>query len=145
MYLRALDKMKQWLLLEENEERRRTPRRAKPEIVVHYWDGSAPKGRHIRDVSRNGAYIYSPERWYIGTIVRLILQGYRTAVRNDGAIAPMASTCVPARVVRHGSDGVAVEFVFCNKSEEAAFQTFLTEIPAPPASSAFGETAADPD
>jgi hypothetical protein len=92
MYLRALDKMKQWLLLEENEERRRTPRRAKPEIVVHYWDGSAPKGRHIRDVSPNGAYIYAPERWYVGTIIRLILQGYRTAMRADGAIAPTDST-----------------------------------------------------
>jgi hypothetical protein len=142
MYLRALDKMKQWLLLEEDEERRRALRRTNPEMVVHYWDGSAPKARHIRDISKTGAYIYSPERWYIGTIVRLILQGYRTAVRKDGAIAPLASACVPARIVRHGSDGVAVEFVFCNKSEAAAFQTFLAEIPG---ALTISETAAGPD
>jgi hypothetical protein len=133
MYLCALGKMKQWLL-QENQERRRAPRRTKPEIVVHYWDGSAPKGRHVRDVSQKGAYIYAPETWYAGTIIRLILQGYQTAMRKDGTIAPMASTCIPARVVRHGSDGVAVEFVFRNKSEEATFQTFLTGIPDQPPS-----------
>ena len=144
MYLHAFGKMKQWLL-QEDQERRRAPRQAKPEIVVHYWDGSAPKGRHIRDVSPNGAYIYTPERWYVGTIIRLILQGYRTAMRADGAIAPMASTCIPGRIVRHGTDGVAVEFVFRDKSEEATLQTFLTGIPAQPPSSAFAETAIDPD
>jgi len=112
---------------------------------VHYWDGSAPKGRHVRDVSPNGAYIYAPERWYVGTIIRLILQGYRTAMREDGAIAPMDSTCIPGRVVRHGTDGVAVEFVFGNKREEATFTTFLTGIPAQAASSPFAGTAADPD
>jgi hypothetical protein len=134
MYLDALGKMKQWLL-QENRERRRTPRCIGPEILVHYWDGSAPNGRHIRDVSQNGAYIYAPEPWYVGTIMRLILQGYRTAMRKDGTVAPMASTCVPARVVRHGSDGVAVEFVFRNKREEETFQTFLTGISGqPPAS-----------
>jgi hypothetical protein len=133
VYLRTFGKMKQWLL-QEDQERRRAPRRAKPELVVHYWDGSAPKGRHIRDVSESGAYIYSAERWYVGTIIRLILQGYQTAMRQDGTFAPMASTCVAARIVRHESDGLAVEFVFHNKREEQTLQTFLTGIPDQPAS-----------
>jgi hypothetical protein len=158
MYLRTWGKMKQWLLQEE-QERRRAPRYTKPEVVAYYWDGSAPEGRQIRDVSQNGAYIYSPEHWYVGTIIRLILQGYRTAVREDGAIVPMASTCIPARVVRHGSDGLAVEFVFLNKKEEEAFQKFLTRIgpqPTEPTAAGFLQredvraagralAAADPD
>jgi Flp pilus assembly protein TadG len=123
--------MKQWLL-QENEEPSRAPRRTKPEVVVHFWDGSAPEGRHIRDVSQSGAYIYTLERWYVGTIIRLILQGYPTAMRKDGTTAPTASTCIAARVVRHESDGVAVEFVFRDKEEEETLRTFLATIPAQP-------------
>jgi len=133
MSLRALGRMRQWLLQEKEEEAPwRAPRMAKPEIVVYYWDGSAPEGRHLRDVSESGAYIYTPERWYIGTIIRIILQGYPTVVREDGTTAPTASTCIPARVVRHGPDGVAVEFVFQNKEEAEIFRTFLAAIPAQP-------------
>jgi Flp pilus assembly protein TadG len=130
--LAALSRMKRWLLHEE-EEPRRAPRSAQPEVIVHYWDGSAPEGRHLRDISESGAYIYTPERWYLGTIVRIILQGYKTATREDGSTAPSASICVPARVIRHGSDGVAVEFVFRSEEEERAFRLFLAEIPAQPA------------
>jgi Flp pilus assembly protein TadG len=133
MSLGAFGKMRQWLLQEkEEEEPWRAPRSTKPEVVVHYWDGSAPGGRELRDVSQSGAYIYTPERWYIGTIVRIILQGYPTTTREDGTTAPTASTCIPARVVRHGSDGVAVEFVFRNKEEEEMFREFLAMIPAQP-------------
>jgi hypothetical protein len=131
MYPRTFDKIKQWLL-QESQERRRVPRRTKPEIVAYYWDGAPPQSRQIRDVNHNGAYIRTPERWYVGTIIRLILQGYQTAMRKDGTIVPVASTCVPARLVRHGSDGVAVEFVFRDKREKETFQTFLTGIPDQP-------------
>jgi hypothetical protein len=73
----------------------RAPRSTKPEVLVHYWDGSAPEGRHLRDISESGAYIYTPERWYIGTIIRIILQGYQTVMLEDGTTAPTASTCIP--------------------------------------------------
>ena len=72
----------------------------------------------MHDISQSGAYICTPERWYLGTIIRLILQGHPAAMREDGAAVPTASICIPARVVRHGSDGVAVEFVFRNHQEE---------------------------
>jgi Flp pilus assembly protein TadG len=126
--------MKEWLL-QKDQEPRRAPRSTEPEVVVYYWDGSAPEGRHIRDISATGAYIYTPERWYPGTIIRIILQGYETLTRADGTTAPTASMCIPARVVREGSDGVAVEFAFRDKAEEGAFRTFLTGIPAQPARS----------
>ncbi len=136
----AVGKVKGWLL-QEDEEPRRALRIAQPEIVVYYWDGSAPEGRRIHDLSETGAYICTPERWYLGTIVRLILQGYAAAMPNDGAAAPRASTCVRARVVRHGSDGVAVEFVFRNDEEEKRFRSFMAAIPSAPAESAQPETA----
>jgi Flp pilus assembly protein TadG len=128
MYRKTIGKMKRWLL-QENEEPRRAPRRTEPEVVVYYWDGSAPEGHYLRDISHSGAYIYTPERWYPGTIIRIILQ---MAAREDGATDPVASACIPARVVRHGSDGVAVEFAFRDREEEKTLRVFLAGIPAQP-------------
>ena len=135
MLQRAIGKMKGWLA-QEKEDPRRGPRNVHPEILVFYWDGSAPEGRRIHDISQSGAYICTPERWYLGTIIRLILQRQPAATGADGAALPAASICVPARVVRDGSDGVAVEFVFRNHEEEESFRTFLAAIPAQAAGSA---------
>ena len=130
----AMAGMKEWLLRksEERRELRRAPRFAQPEIVVHYWDGAAPEGRRILDISQSGAYICTPERWYVGTIVRLVLQKYPAAAFPEGATIPAGSTCIPARVVRHGRDGVAVEFAFRDKKEEKTLGAFLAAIMVPP-------------
>jgi len=127
----SLSTMKRWLL-HESEEPRRAQRTVRPDVVVHYWDGSAPEGRQLRDISESGAYIYTPERWYPGTIIRIILQGYQTELRADGTVGPKASTCIPARVVRQGEDGVAVEFAFRDKEEESTLRAFLASIPIQP-------------
>jgi hypothetical protein len=132
MNLRSLGKVKQWLL-QENETPWRDPRSTDREITVHYWNGSAPEGRQIRDISESGAYIITPERWYIGTIVRIVLQGNQKAMPVDGTSPSFPSICVPGRMVRQGSDGVAVEFVFRNKDEASEFRTFLASIPCQPA------------
>lgn len=131
MFAGVLGKARQWLL-QEPEEPRRAPRSSDPAVVVYYWDGSAPEGRRIRDISTSGAYIYTTERWYVGTIIRIILQGYHPTAREGEAAAKTASTCIPSRVVRHGPDGVAVEFVFQNKEEKEDLARFLAEIPAQP-------------
>jgi Flp pilus assembly protein TadG len=128
MFQSAIGKMKGWLAREQ-EEPRRAPRYMGPEVLVFYWDGSAPEGRRIHDISQSGAYICTPERWYPGTIIRLLLQRSPAAVGEDGATVPAASFCIPARVARHGSDGVGVEFIFRNSREEESFRTFLAAIP----------------
>jgi Flp pilus assembly protein TadG len=140
MFQHAIGKMKGWLAGEE-EEPRRGPRSSHPEILVYYWDGSAPEGRRVHDISQSGAYICTPERWYRGTIIRLILQRGPRTVRGDGATAPNASICIPARVVRQGSDGVAVEFMFGNRQEEKSFRAFLAAIPVAPGGSVPGNGA----
>jgi len=111
------------------EDKRRAPRQAQPSVLVYYWDGSVPEGRKIRDISASGAYVITPERWYVGTIVRLILQGYKTTSQPDGGIVPSRSTSIPSRVVRHGPDGIGVEFMFSSPEEEKALQDFLASIP----------------
>ena len=124
----AIGKLKRWLLGRERDEPRSVARSKDPEVVMHYWDGSAAEGRRLRDISHSGAYIYTAERWYPGTIIRIILQGDR--LQGDSTAH---TTCVSARVVRHGSDGVAVEFAFRNEEELGSFRTFLAAIPPRPA------------
>ena len=136
MFQRAMGKMRGWLAQEEEEDPRRAPRRIHPEVLVYYWDGSAPEGRRMHDISQSGGYICTPERWYPGTIIRLILQREPKPIREDGAAVPLASICVAARVVRPGSDGVAVEFVFRNRQESEDFREFLAAIPTEPSASA---------
>jgi len=121
--------LSRWLEGDGSADKRRAPRLAEPSLLVYYWDGSVPEGRKIRDISRSGAYIITPERWYIGTIVRLILQGYKTTPLPDGGIVPSRSTSIPSRVVRHGSDGIGVEFMFSTPEEEKTLQEFLATIP----------------
>lgn len=137
--LQSLNNIKRWML-HENEEPRRAPRLIQPEVVVHYWDGAAPEGREIRDISERGAYIFTSERWYPGTIIRLILQGHRPGPAKDGAgrvgagkdgsLPAIPSICVSARVVRPGDEGVAIEFVFAHKREQEDFRAFLAMIPS---------------
>lgn len=122
---KSFAKMKRWLL-QEPEEPRRSPRLVIPEIVVHYWDGAAPEGREIRDISDTGAYIFTGEQWYPGTIVRIIIQ----KPAPDNGSPPNNSICVTSRVVRQGVDGVAVEFIFREKEDEKAFRNFLAGLSA---------------
>jgi Flp pilus assembly protein TadG len=113
----------------DNGNRRNTLRTPEPSVVVYYWDGgSAPEARRLRDISATGAYILTPERWYIGTIVRLILQEFKTAPPDSGLI-PSKSTSLLSRVVRHGPDGVAVEFLFASSEEREALDAFRKSIP----------------
>jgi len=127
VFKRLIAACSRWL--ENSPQQRRAPRSAEPSLMVYYWDGSVPEGRKIRDISISGAYVVTPERWYVGTIVRLILQGYKATPLEDGGIVPSRSTSIASRVVRHGQDGVGVEFIFSTSAERKALQEFLTGIP----------------
>lgn len=121
--------LSRWLESRPSAEKRRAPRLPEPSLLVYYWDGSVPEGRKIRDISITGAYVVTPERWYVGTIVRLILQGYKTTARPQGGIVSSRSTSIPSRVIRHGPDGIGVEFLFSSPEERKEMEAFLTSIP----------------
>ncbi|MGH9648694.1 MAG: PilZ domain-containing protein, partial [Bryobacteraceae bacterium] len=129
MFKGMMGSLSRWLENNPSDEKRRAPRVAEPSLLVYYWDGSVPEGRRIRDISVSGAYIVTPERWYVGTIVRLILQGYKTTPQPDGGIVPSRSTSVASRVIRHGPDGIGVEFIFPTPDEQKTLQDFLVAIP----------------
>src|SRR5712692_5268170 len=93
-------------LLRRFQDRRRAQRTAEPFILVHYWDGSAPLGHSLRDIAAVGAYIYTTERWYLGTILKLSLQVDEAKAHDMRITMPAGSVITRAKVVRHGPDGV---------------------------------------
>ena len=102
-----------WLASQPDDpaELRNAPRIPEPGVVVYYWDGAAPSGRQLRDISLTGAYLYTPERWYPGTVVRLLIQPTESDPADAGN-PPPGSFSLQARVVWHGPDGMALEFLF---------------------------------
>jgi hypothetical protein len=73
-------------------------------IVAYFFTGAGPAAHGIRDISALGIYIFTEERWYLGTVIRLTITDRREPVAQH-------SITVNARVVRWGNDGVGLEFV----------------------------------
>jgi hypothetical protein len=92
---------------EDSAENRRSSRESIEGLAAYFFTGGTPVPQEIRDISATGAYIYTRERWYPGTIVRLTL----TDVHDPGS-----ERCITlnSSVVRNGTDGVALRFVFGN-------------------------------
>lgn len=133
MYRRLIN----WLTESPPPPKPRAARRSEPTVVVYYWDGSTPKGHELRDISQTGAYLCTSERWYIGTIVRLLIQAKNDSEQNESnGTENVQSQSIAARVVRHGLDGVALHFMFNNAEERENLEEFVAESvgPSPTAS-----------
>jgi hypothetical protein len=116
-----MSRLKEWVL--HSPEQRRAERHYESGTVAYYWDGSVPLPRKIRDVSLTGAYLCTPERWYPGTIVKLAL---RTNGSGSGASGESIEVC--CRVIRHGADGVGLQFISHEVSERKGLQRFLASV-----------------
>jgi hypothetical protein len=100
--------------------------------VAHYWTGGAPIPRKIRNVSATGAFIEAPDEWPSGTIVKLIMQaGLPSAQAPPGSGGPSPYE-LHGTVVRLEPNGFAVEFLYRNHQERAAFERFLRDSPSTP-------------
>jgi hypothetical protein len=88
-----------------SQEHRRAGRRVIAGLVAYYWDGGRPTAHNVKDISLTGLYMFTQDRWYPGTVIQLTLQ------ETDKTIAPSDRwIIVHAKVVRQGSDGVALLF-----------------------------------
>jgi Flp pilus assembly protein TadG len=92
-----------WLL---SEERRMAERQENPGLASYYWDGASPVAHMVRDISSNGIYVFTEQRWYPGTLLMMTLQ--RVDSIESG---PERSIAVWSEVVRPGADGVGFAFV----------------------------------
>jgi len=97
---------KSWFERLFSKDNRRAERKLRPPLIAHYWTGAAPAGQGIQDISATGLYLMTEQRWYLGTVVKIILQ------RTDAADESVEdSIAVMARVVRADSNGVGFQFV----------------------------------
>lgn len=90
-------------------DRRGSKRHPLPGLVAYYWTGGAPQAFHIADISTNGLYLLTDERWFPGTMILMTLQ--RTNTDGDD---PDDFISVLTKVVRWGTDGVGLSFVPSN-------------------------------
>jgi Flp pilus assembly protein TadG len=111
-----------WLVRQGPPRKKRAVRYANPGLVAYYWDGGAPKGHVVGDISLTGAYVYTKELWCVGTIVTLTLQK-----AGDGETRPAAASSItlPCRVARHGQDGIGFNFMLRREEERKVLKRFM--------------------
>lgn len=101
---------KWWQRLLSNEppeppDPRGAQREPLPGLVAYFFTGSTPTAHGVRDISSSGMYVFTTERWYRGTVVRITLTDHREPTVER-------SITLNAKVVRWGNDGVGVQFLF---------------------------------
>lgn len=106
-------------------DRRRAERVADPSILAFYSAGAEAVSHRVRDISRTGAYMCTKERWYLGTLVQITLDMEVSDSEAKNSHAAVPSVTVWSKVVRHGEDGVGLDFVLVNRKRRASVHQFL--------------------
>ena len=108
-------------------DRRRSPRVERPAILAFYCAGAEAVPHGIRDISHTGAYMYTEDRWYPGTLLQVTLDmDTDSEAKNGDAAVP--SVTVWSKVVRHDEDGVGLEFVLVNRKRRESVYHFLAAV-----------------
>jgi PilZ domain-containing protein len=92
-------------------------------MTANYWEGSGPGIHSVRDISCGGAFILADFKWVAGTVVTMTLQ-----FESQGAVSSSRATTVQARVVRHATEGIGVQFSTADKGEQKRLTNFLKSI-----------------
>ena len=98
---------KGWLEWLWPQERRGSTRKTSLPLAAYYWNGDAPAPHSVRDISSEGMYLVTEQRWYPNTLVTIMLT--RKDKPEDD---PARSIRVTAKVIRSGTDGVGFAFMF---------------------------------
>ena len=104
-------------------------------ILAYFWDGSAPAGHTIKDLSSTGAYIYATERWFTGTILDISFRD-----KPEPKASEVLTFTVQCRVVRHGPDGMGVAFMPRSPEQQEAVRKLLGPLSRKRAMWAVGKT-----
>lgn len=92
------------LLSPDPPDARRTAREELPGLSAYFFTGGAPMAHGVRDISLTGMYVYTSERWYPGTMVRM-------TVCTGNERTAESSITLNTTVVRSGDDGVGLRFI----------------------------------
>jgi hypothetical protein len=94
----------QKLLALEPSDPRRSARESVAGLSAYFFTGGAPVAHSVRDISLTGMYVFTSERWYIGTMLRITLTD-RAEPTTERSIT------LNATVARWGNDGVGLKFI----------------------------------
>src|SRR5580658_370001 len=94
----------QRMLSPDPPEPRKAPRESLEGLAAYFFTGGDAVAHAVRDISATGMYVFTEERWYPGTVVRMTLTDRRQPTVER-------SVTVHASVVRSGSDGVGLQFM----------------------------------
>lgn len=92
------------LLFPDPPEPRKAQRESLSWLIAYFFTGGSPVAHLVRDVSLTGLYVFTEERWYLGTVVRITLTDRRQPTADR-------SLTLNASVVRLGTDGVGLQFL----------------------------------
>jgi hypothetical protein len=91
----------------DSPEPRTSTRESIQGLVAYFFTGGHPVPHAVRDISSTGLYVYTDERWYPGTVVRVTLTDIQDP-RSERSIT------LHMTVVRASDDGVGLQFVLQN-------------------------------
>ncbi len=97
----------QRLLSPDPPEPRQAARESLQGLSAYFFTGGDSVAHGVRDISPTGFYVFTEERWYPGTIMRMTLTDRRQPTVER-------SITVNATAVRWGNDGVGLQFVLKN-------------------------------
>ena len=102
-------------------DRRVARRKRWPRLEAYDSTGGAHEVHGVKDMSANGLYLMTEERWPLGAQVTMTLQ--RTDAIDDNP--RNNAITVQLRVIRWGADGVGLSFVQ-PEAEESPLLAFTT-------------------
>jgi uncharacterized protein len=101
----------QRFLAGEPPDPRKALRGPLPGLVAYFFTGGTPAAHGVRDISATGLYVFTKERWYLGTVVRITLTDQREPTVER-------SITLNAKVVRWGNDGVGLQFLLQRRKKQ---------------------------
>ena len=93
------------MLTRRRRDKRKASRESLPWIAAYFFNGSLPAPVSVGNISSNGMFIKTTERWYLGTIVHVTLSDWRAPSLEK-------TVRVNAMAVRWAEDGVGLRFIF---------------------------------
>ena len=103
-----------WLEKFLTPESDRAERRFVEQFAAYRWNGEALTQEAVRDISSTGLYVLTQERWQPGTILALTMQ-------REGSLEldPARRITTQGKVVRNGTDGVGLTFLWSKDDPES--------------------------
>ena len=116
----VLDRLVDWI--KATGDRRQVPRISGLHLKAFYFDGGGPMACRVSNISTTGALIETSLPWATGTLMRFTLCPRTSFVAWNGP----TSIVVLGQVVRLVAGGMAVRFVFADKTERRQYLAFYS-------------------